>query len=76
MDGLSVDTRMASHVAGFKETPATIAAAGLKAIRKGADEIDTDFMATSVRAQLALDPKAQERAFARSLQGERVTTGR
>jgi NAD(P)-dependent dehydrogenase (short-subunit alcohol dehydrogenase family) len=72
----SVDTRMASHVEGFKESPATIAEAGLKAIRKGIDEVDTDFMATQVRAMLQLDPKGQERAFARSLKGERVTTGR
>ena len=72
----SVDTRMASHVEGFKEAPSTIASVGLSAIRKGVDEIDTDFMATSVRAMLALDPKAQERTFARSLKGERVTTGR
>jgi len=72
----SVDTRMASHVEGFKETPMTIAKAGLNAIRKGVDELDTDFMAASVRAMKALDPKAQERAFARSLKGERVTTGR
>lgn len=72
----SVDTRMASHVEGFKESPMTIAESSLKAIRKGIDEFDTDFMATQVRAQLQLDPKAQERAFTRSLKGERVTTGR
>ena len=72
----SVDTRMASHVEGFKETPATIAEAGLKAIRKGADEVDTDFMAIDVRANLARDPKALEIAMRRSLLGERVTTGR
>ena len=72
----SVDTRMASHVEGFKETPATIAEAGLKAIRKGADEVDTDYMAVDVRANLARDPKALEIAMRRSLLGERVTTGR
>ena len=72
----SVDTRMASHVEGFKETPATIAEAGLKAIRKGADEVDTDYMAVDVRANLARDPKALEIAMRRSLFGERVTTGR
>ena len=72
----SVDTRMASHVEGFKETPATIAEAGLKAIRKGADEVDTDHMAVDVRANLARDPKALEIAMRRSLLGERVTTGR
>jgi len=72
----SVDTRMASHVEGFKESPATIAEAGLKAIRKGADEVDTDFMAVDVRANLARDPKALEISMRRSLSGERVTTGR
>lgn len=72
----SVDTRMASHVEGFKEAPATIAEAGLKAIRRGADEVDTDFMAVDVRANLARDPKALELQMRRSLSGERVTTGR
>ena len=72
----SVDTRMASHVQGLKETPETIAAAGLKAIRKGADEVDTDFMAIDVRANLARDPKALEMAMRRSLSDAPVTTGR
>lgn len=72
----SVDTRMASHVQGFKETPATIAEAGLKAIERGAHEVDTDYMAIEVRAALARDPKAQEMQMRRSLTGERVTTGR
>ena len=72
----SVDTRMASHVQGYKEPPAAIAAAGLKAIARGADEVDTDFMAIDVRANLARDPKALEQQMRRSLSGERVTTGR
>ncbi len=72
----SVDTRMASHVEGFKESPATIAAAALQGIERGAHEIDTDFMAVEVRANLARDPKAQEMHMRRSLSGERVTTGR
>lgn len=72
----SVDTRMASHVEGFKETPASIAKAGLKAIRKGADEVDTDFMAIDVRANLARDPKAFELQMRRSLSSAPVTTGR
>lgn len=72
----SVDTRMASHVQGLKETPESIAAAGLKAIRKGADEVDTDFMAIDVRANLARDPKALELAMRRSLSDAPVTTGR
>jgi NAD(P)-dependent dehydrogenase (short-subunit alcohol dehydrogenase family) len=72
----SVDTRMASHVQGFKEAPSTIAEAALKAIRKGADEVDTDFMAIDVRANLARDPKALELAMRRSLSSAPVTTGR
>lgn len=72
----SVDTRMASHVEGFKETPASIAEAALKAIKRGADEVDTDFMAVDVRANLARDPKGLELQMRRSLSGERVTTGR
>ncbi|HZK98843.1 MAG TPA: SDR family oxidoreductase [Caulobacteraceae bacterium] len=72
----SVDTRMASHVEGYKEPPSAIAAAGLKAIAKGADEVDTDFMAVDVRANLSRDPKALELQMRRSLSGERVTTGR
>ena len=67
---------MASHVQGFKEAPATIAAAGLKAIRRGADEVDTDFMAIDVRASLARDPKALELSMRRSLSSDPVTTGR
>lgn len=72
----SVDTRMASHVQGFKEPPSAIADAALKAIARGADEVDTDYMAIDVRASLARDPKALEAAMRRSLSGERVTTGR
>jgi len=72
----SVDTRMASHVEGFKETPATVADAGLKAIKRGATEVDTDFMAVDVRANLARDPAGFELLMRRSLSGERVTTGR
>ena len=72
----SVDTRMASHVEGAKESPDTIAQVGLKAIRRGADEVDTDFMAIDVRANLARDPKALELQMRRSLTAERVTTGR
>ena len=72
----SVDTRMASHVQGFKEAPATIAAAGLKAIARGVDEVDTDFMAIDVRANLARDPKGLELAMRRSLSAEAPRTGR
>jgi NAD(P)-dependent dehydrogenase (short-subunit alcohol dehydrogenase family) len=72
----SVDTRMASHVEGFKEPPAVVAKAGLRAIERGIDEVDTDFMAIDVRASLARDPKGYELLMRRSLSGERVTTGR
>ncbi len=72
----SVDTRMASHVQGFKEAPATIAKAGLKAIERGTDEVDTDFMAIDVRASLARDPKTLELQMRRSLSSEPVRTGR
>jgi NAD(P)-dependent dehydrogenase (short-subunit alcohol dehydrogenase family) len=72
----SVDTRMASRVQGFKEAPATVAKAGLKAIERGTDEVDTDFMAIDVRASLARDPKTLEMQMRRSLSSEPVRTGR
>ncbi len=72
----SVDTRMASHVQGFKEPPSVIAAAGLKAIARGVEEVDTDFMAINVRASMARDPKGLELQMRRSLSDEPVSTGR
>jgi NAD(P)-dependent dehydrogenase (short-subunit alcohol dehydrogenase family) len=72
----SIDTRMASHVKGAKEPPETVAKAGIRAIEHRQDEVDTDYMAVEVRANLALDPKGQELQMRRSLSGERVTTGR
>ncbi|MDM7955100.1 SDR family oxidoreductase [Blastomonas sp.] len=72
----SVDTRMAAHVDGAKERPEDIARIGLSAIKRGADEIDTDRMAMEVRAAMARDPKAQERALARMLDMETISTGR
>ena len=72
----SVDTRMAAHVAGRKEPPADIARAGLAAIKRGIDEMDTDLMAVEVRASLARDPKALERSMARMLDAEVISTGR
>ena len=72
----SVDTRMAAHVAGFKEPPSAIAKAGLDVIRKGLEEVDTDRMAIEVRASLARDPKALERSMARMLQATQISTGR
>ena len=72
----SVDTRMAAHVAGYKEPPGDIARAGLNAIRRGIDELDTDRMAIEVRASLARDPKALERSMAKMLTAATITTGR
>jgi NAD(P)-dependent dehydrogenase (short-subunit alcohol dehydrogenase family) len=72
----SVDTRMAAHVAGRKEPPSVIAEAGLRAIEQGIDELDTDFMAREVRANLQRDPKGLERGMARQLQAEVISTGR
>ncbi|WP_269716317.1 SDR family oxidoreductase [Caulobacter sp. NIBR2454] len=72
----SVDTRMAAHVQGQKEQPSDIARIGLQAIKRGSDEVDTDRMALEVRANLARDPKALERAMARMLGADTVSTGR
>lgn len=72
----SVDTRMASHVAGLKEQPSDIAKVGLRAIKHSIDEVDTDRMAVELRANLARDPKAVERALARMLDAEKISTGR
>lgn len=72
----SVDTRMAAHVEGSKESPADIALAGLRALRQGLDEMDTDSMAVGIRAALALDPKALERRLARLLNVRTIRSGR
>lgn len=72
----SVDTRMAAHVQGAKESPADIARAGIKAIVHGIDEMDTDRMAVEVRAGLALDPKGLEQRLARLLKADVIRTGR
>jgi NAD(P)-dependent dehydrogenase (short-subunit alcohol dehydrogenase family) len=72
----SVDTRMAAHVEGGKERPEDIARAGLRAVTRGIDELDTDRMAVEVRAALALDPKGLERRMARMLHAPVVRTGR
>ncbi|WP_411817470.1 SDR family oxidoreductase [Hyphococcus sp. DH-69] len=72
----SVDTRMAAHVAGLKEQPSDIAKVGLRAIKHSIDEVDTDRMAVELRANLARDPKAVERAMARMLDADQISTGR
>jgi len=72
----SVDTRMASHVKGAKEKPETIAAAGLAAIRRGAEEVDADPMALEVRAATIREPEALARRFAKQLGATEISTGR
>lgn len=72
----SVDTRMAAHVAGRKERPGDIAKAGIAAIVRNIDEMDTDAMAVEVRANLQRDPKALERGMARMLGTKVISTGR
>jgi NAD(P)-dependent dehydrogenase (short-subunit alcohol dehydrogenase family) len=72
----SVDTRMAAHVEGLKEKPEDIARAGIRAIARNIDELDTDRMAMEVRASMALDPKGFEKRMARLLHVGQVRTGR
>jgi NAD(P)-dependent dehydrogenase (short-subunit alcohol dehydrogenase family) len=72
----SVDTRMAAHVEGGKEKPDDIARAGLRAVTRGIDELDTDRMAVEVRAALALDPKGLEKRMAKMLHAPVIRTGR
>jgi NAD(P)-dependent dehydrogenase (short-subunit alcohol dehydrogenase family) len=72
----SVDTRMASHVKGAKERPETIAATALAAIRRGAEEVDTDLMAIEVRAATIREPEALARRFAKQLGATEISTGR
>jgi NAD(P)-dependent dehydrogenase (short-subunit alcohol dehydrogenase family) len=72
----SVDTRMADHVKGAKEKPETIAAVGLTAIRRGAEEVDTDLMAIEVRASTIREPEALARRFAKQLGATEISTGR
>lgn len=72
----SVDTRMAAHVAGQKESPATIAKAGLRAVRKNIPEVDTDQFAVAVRAAQARNPALQEQQMAAMLKMEVLSTGR
>lgn len=72
----SVDTRMAAHVQGAKEDPRDIARAGLRAIERGVDELDTDRMAIEVRAALNLDPKGLEKRLAKLLHATSLSTGR
>lgn len=70
----SVDTRMASHVAGDKEEPRTIAIAGFNAMQRGQWTADTDRMAFESRARLALDPVRYERSLGRLLFVDQLST--
>lgn len=72
----SVDTRMAAHVQGSKEPPATVAKAGLRAVRRNIPEVDTDAFAINVRASLARDPARLEQQMAAALKLETLHTGR
>jgi NAD(P)-dependent dehydrogenase (short-subunit alcohol dehydrogenase family) len=72
----SVETRMSAHVRGKKEQPIDIGRAGIKAIRYNIDELDTDWMATKVRASIALDPKGYEKRLADLLNADELDTGR
>jgi len=72
----SVDTRMASQVEGRKESPDTIAKAGIKAIEKNIPEMDTDPFAINMRAAIARDPARVEKGMAAMLKAETLSTGR
>ncbi len=72
----SVETRMSAHVAGQKEPSSVVAKAGLKAIRAGIAEMDTDAMAISMRASLARDPHNLEKKMAALLHADSLSTGR
>lgn len=72
----SVDTRMAAHVEGRKESPSTIARAGIQAIRDNVPEMDTDEMAAAVRAALVRDPQRLEKKMAELLHVDVLNTGR
>lgn len=72
----SIDTRMAAHVQGKKESPATVANAGLKAVRKNIPEMDTDAFAVNVRAAQARDPAKLEQQMAAVLKQKSLHTGR
>ena len=72
----SVDTRMASHVAGSKEKPEDIARAGIKAIEKNIPEMDTDMFAVTMRAALHRDPATLEKRMAATVHATNLSTGR
>jgi NAD(P)-dependent dehydrogenase (short-subunit alcohol dehydrogenase family) len=63
----SVDTRMAAHVAGNKESPRDIARVGLDGVEAGALTVATDKMAIDSMAAHAADPERFERQLAKLL---------
>lgn len=68
----SVDTRMAEHITDVeKESPNSIARAGLAAVRYSIPEHDTDPFAIGVRASLARDPAGLAKAMAKRVQVRR-----
>ncbi|QIB65280.1 SDR family oxidoreductase [Kineobactrum salinum] len=72
----SVDTRMASHVKGQKESPEDVARAGIVAIEKELREMDTDQFAVTMRAAMHRDPAALERRMAAMVRVKDLSTGR
>jgi len=72
----SIDTRMADHVEGRKESPDTVAKAGIRAIEKNINEVDTDAFAVNVRAAIARDPGFMEKQMAAMLKAETISTGK
>jgi NAD(P)-dependent dehydrogenase (short-subunit alcohol dehydrogenase family) len=72
----SIDTRMADHVEGRKEPPDTVAKAGIRAIEKSINEVDTDAFAINVRAAIARDPAFMEKQMAAMLKAETISTGK
>jgi len=70
----SVDTKMAAHVEGDKESPVTIARAGLKAMSRAEWSCDTDVMAEQSRARLARDPIRYERGLGKLLFVDSLST--
>jgi len=72
----SVDTRMAADVTGPKEPPATIAAAGLRAIAEAIPELDTDPFAEGIRAAKRKSPDRLEQSLAAMLGEDGMSTRR
>jgi NAD(P)-dependent dehydrogenase (short-subunit alcohol dehydrogenase family) len=72
----AVRTRMSDYVDGAMEDPAAIAQVGLQAMSRGDRTVDTDAMATHIRALYALDPVRYERGIAKMLNLEKLNTKR